>query len=840
MKMFPDSKNGINFSWLDPSLFHSLRIRTKLLIALIPSAILILVATGIITNWFSGQFLNEAIQRTVRLQTLALAHEMQTFLNLCREDILELSEQPITESRLTQFWHSRKKIRGWDYTGIAFLTKDPESSIFLVSTGDSLAKVPTPDLQLIRPDPRELADKLKPLGKQGVWISPAIETIYPVVTESTFNRNLSKEVIRLVTSHIKEDGTSDGLVSIAVSAKRLRDIMSVFNSANSPVFAYIRSPELRYSYLVDGDGWIWFQSRESEASSEELSTHLARTGFSGTFGKPGLGFAFKPSPHHAEYWKMVHEIQRSKHGIITLQDSSNQDNSLADSFYVSYAPVHFNASPGHAPIVYAGVAFVDRSRLGLWAGYRQIDVIFVITLCTTVLMSAIIFALSRIITRPILRLAAAVNEIQETGELRQIELRDHDYETSFLKYSVNNMLSTIKKQLEEIRIKDEKLLDSTQRERAKLEDEIRTLKQNFLFQNIQDIVGLGPVIESLKTDILKAASVEADVLIIGETGTGKQLAAEAIHKNSSQADKPFISVNCGALDENLLLDELFGHIKGAFTEAKTDRKGAFLAADGGTLFLDEIGTASPRVQQSLLRAIAMRKISPLGSDREFDVEVRVIAATNEELKVLVEEGRFREDLYYRLNVITIRSPALRNHKEDIPLLADHFLKEAGRIMNKEYIGLTQGALEKLKLYHWPGNVRELKNCITRAVAMAEGSLIHTQDIMLEMEDYAPGDNGTGEMLAEQPEAKVKDQIATVSARIQLNQRQEKVLSVLLQSGEISRSEYQKVIGDGLPTRTAVYDLQDMVKKGIVRKVGRGPAVRYRLNKLQHANQRLEA
>ena len=166
--------------------------------------------------------------------------------------------------------------------------------------------------------------------------------------------------------------------------------------------------------------------------------------------------------------------------------------------------------------------------------------------------------------------------------------------------------------------------------------------------------------------------MDVDVLIIGETGTGKQLAADAIHHLSPRKRKPFTSINCGELDENLLLDTLFGHVKGAFTEARGDRKGAFLEADGGTLFLDEIQTASMSVQQSLLRAIAMPKIKPLGSDREIDVDVRLIAATNIDLSTLIEQNRFRSDLYFRLKVISIHTPPLREHRENLPLLAGYF------------------------------------------------------------------------------------------------------------------------------------------------------------------------
>ena len=337
-----------------------------------------------------------------------------------------------------------------------------------------------------------------------------------------------------------------------------------------------------------------------------------------------------------------------------------------------------------------------------------------------------------------------------------------------------------------------------------------------------------PVMESLRLDILKAASVDADVLILGETGTGKQLAAEAIHRHSARSDKPFVSINCGALDENLLLDELFGHVKGAFTEARTIRKGAFLVAQGGILFLDEIGTASAKVQQALLRTLSVRKIAPLGSDQEQDVDVRVIAATNEDLKELIDLGRFREDLFYRLNVITVRTPPLRDHREDIPVLAESFLNEAGRQMNKEYMGISRGALETLKAHHWPGNVRELRNAITRAVAMAEGSLIHSRDIELEGAQNIMKSSAVDQVVPGVPLGHEDEDDTKLPAGIELNERQKKVFPILLRQGEISRSEYQKAVGNGLPTRTAVYDLQDLARRGIVVMTGRGPATRYKL------------
>jgi DNA-binding NtrC family response regulator len=313
-----------------------------------------------------------------------------------------------------------------------------------------------------------------------------------------------------------------------------------------------------------------------------------------------------------------------------------------------------------------------------------------------------------------------------------------------------------------------------------------------------------------------------DVLIIGETGTGKQLAAEAIHRLSARCEKPFISINCGALDENLLLDTLFGHVRGAFTEAKTERKGAFLEADQGTLFLDEIQVASPRVQQAMLRAIAVRKIKPLGSDRETDVDVRLIVASNVDLREAIQSGQFREDLYFRLKVITIHTLPLREQKENIPMLARHFLTLQERMAGRAGMGLSKGALSKLMRYDWPGNVRELQNCITRAVVMAERPVIQAEDIPLDVGDW-DGDPGSGFLPAAVRSAEAD------GPAIDLNHRQRKAWTAIMAQGRITRSRYQEIIGGNLPTRTAIYDLQDLVSKGILKKTGSGPATHYVLS-----------
>ena len=223
--------------------------------------------------------------------------------------------------------------------------------------------------------------------------------------------------------------------------------------------------------------------------------------------------------------------------------------------------------------------------------------------------------------------------------------------------------------------------------------------------------------EVIHTSQLVAKS-KSTVLITGETGTGKEMVARAIHYHSAQREMPLIKVNCAAIPETLLESELFGHVRGAFTGAATNKKGKFALADGGTIFLDEIGTMSPALQAKLLRVLQEREFEPLGSERTQKVDVRVIAATNRDLRQMVGDGRFQEDLYYRLNVIPIHIPPLRERREDVPILVEHFIAKHAQRAGKRIDGLEPGVLEALQAADWPGNVRELENTVERAVVLS--------------------------------------------------------------------------------------------------------------------------
>lgn len=266
-------------------------------------------------------------------------------------------------------------------------------------------------------------------------------------------------------------------------------------------------------------------------------------------------------------------------------------------------------------------------------------------------------------------------------------------------------------------------------EHTSLKSENQDLKQRLRFDQ-QNFIGRSEPMRKLLEMIAMIAPSEATVLISGESGTGKELIARAVHANSLRKDRPLVSINCAALSESLLESELFGHEKGAFTGADKRREGRFMEADQGTLFLDEIGEVSPLMQAKLLRAIQEREIQRVGSNQTLSVDVRLIAATNRDLLADVEAGRFRQDLYYRLNVVTVDSPPLRARREDIPLLAMHFLAKFAERNRKPVKGFTPLAMDMLLKYSWPGNVRELENSVERGVILLSGDFISEKELPL--------------------------------------------------------------------------------------------------------------
>jgi two-component system response regulator AtoC len=278
------------------------------------------------------------------------------------------------------------------------------------------------------------------------------------------------------------------------------------------------------------------------------------------------------------------------------------------------------------------------------------------------------------------------------------------------------------------------LRKAEEREQLRRENQLlrREVAKEYSFENI---VSKNEKMQKLFDVIKKVAQYKSTVLISGESGTGKELVARALHYNSERSQNPFIPVNCGAIPENLLESELFGHAKGAFTDAIRTKKGLFEEADGGTLFLDEIGELPGPLQVKLLRVLQEGEIRRIGESKSIKVDVRIVVATVKDLTKEVNEGRFREDLFYRLNVLPIHIPPLRERKEDIPLLIHHFINKFNQSMNKNVAGIDHGALEALMNHKWYGNVRELENTIERAIVLTDKDIIGLENLPIEIQEF---------------------------------------------------------------------------------------------------------
>ena len=311
-----------------------------------------------------------------------------------------------------------------------------------------------------------------------------------------------------------------------------------------------------------------------------------------------------------------------------------------------------------------------------------------------------------------------------------------------------------------------------------LKTENRDLKIRLKEQSFShDIIGKSPAILSLLDTIHMVAPTDANVLVAGESGTGKELVSSAIHFNSSRKHKAFVRINCAAITETLLESELFGHEKGSFTGADKKRKGRFLLADKGSILLDEIGEMSLAMQAKLLRVIQEKEITPVGSDQNIKIDVRIIAATNKDLKKLSDQGSFRSDLYYRLNVVSVEIPPLRERKEDIPILALHFLEIFSKKNKRDIKGFSPDAMDAMIRYEWEGNVRELMNCVERGVVLARSDYIRLEDLSF-------------------MKATIVDKIGggTDLGNIRLSQIEEKAILSTLESADGNKSEAARRLG----------------------------------------------
>ncbi|MCD7984268.1 MAG: sigma 54-interacting transcriptional regulator [Desulfovibrio sp.] len=827
------------------SFFVNRSLTSRMLLLGLPLLAAVLALIFFVTGGSLANLVNRAIARNTQLQTQAMSLALEQILVETRNQLLILAAGSMDRQEMARRLKFRSRADGLRYREVAFMGLTPENRYLLLNYGGEIIAVP-PHVALDAP--AGPFHNISPGQRPGhVNVSQPLEVVYSMVPIDKSLQSLAFYVLRFSTPIYDATGNFQGILILSLDLNALRDTMSLYSSPEAPISAGAGT-RVR-SLFFDQDGWMLFQSEnlDNDSGEKALRSDAVRAGFRGDFGRPGFSMAFRPGPEHLNYWTMVAEVQAGRSGRLPLSEVGTAwNNGQMRVESVSYAPVTFMPNPEGPRVVVGGLAMLDSSFTSTHAGIQLLSIYTLCFLGGLLLLGLSLWWLARNMGRSLNLLSGELRSRNEDDSAEPLNLPPLPLELEAIKQNVDTLLDRLR--------------------RARADQLSQAAAQTALWQReaVEDLpdpadlptrglVGASLPMQVLYDQIQKASQVLADVLIVGETGTGKELVSESIHRLSARADGPFITINCGALDEALLMDTLFGHVKGAFTEAKQARKGAFLAAEGGTLMLDEVGNATPKVQQALLRALSTRCIRPLGSDHDVPFDTRIIAATNAELRGDGQDGSFRDDLYYRLAVITIHTPSLRQRKEDIPALMVHFMNEAVKTrepgMPRTIPRISRGALEKLMRHHWPGNVRELKNTLTRALTFCDGDLILAENIQLDpggqSVKYTPDGNASQESrTSEETKGGEPDAHRDPPARStpaseqgtgeapsvpnpdQLNHRQRELLPRLAALGSVSRQEYQNLAGKGISMRTAQYDLQQMVRLGLMRKEGRGPAQRY--------------
>ena len=827
-------------------LFVNRSMTSRVLLLGLPLLTLVLLLVFLATGRSIEALVNRAIARNAQLHAQAMSLSLEQILTETRNQLLILAAGSMDPKDMVRRLQFRVRAEGLRYREVAFMGTDPSQRYLLLSYGGEIISIPPDIASATVGNPFTSLSAAQRPGH--VQVSQPLEVVYSMVPLNDSVQSIPLYVIRFSTPIYDSQGVFQGMLILSLDLTVLRDAISMFSSSSAPLRTADDETRIR-SIFFDNQGWMLFQSENLEADEAggRLNSDSLRAGFQGEFGRAGFSTAFRPGPNHVNYWSMVSNVQAGHSGQIFLDNSDawGHENSAVEG--VSFAPVTFAANPDSPRTIMGGLAVLDTSFTATRTGIQIIGIYGICLLAGICLLGLGLAWLARGTTKRLRRLSNEVNMRIDSHSSNPLVLPPMPRELEQLKDAINALLHRLRRSEEEQL--NQQLMQDARRAREPAENmpELDDIPENGL-------VGTSAAMQDLRANILKAAPTMADVLVIGETGTGKELVSAAIRQASPRANGPLITINCGALDENLLMDTLFGHVKGAFTEARQPRKGAFLTAEGGTLMLDEIGNAAPKVQQALLRALSTRMIRPLGSDEDVPFDTRIIAATNAELLQDAQEGSFREDLYYRLAVITIRTPPLRRRKSDLPLLAVFFLTRAAESQGLPTPRLSRGALRKLQEYHWPGNVRELQNCLARALAFCENGLIFAENIQLGPDtlprDIARPERGklscpparadsrqphgeaaeTAESPVAQPvPAESEDQgamPAAEDAQPRLNARLARLLPQIVELGSISRQEYQDMSGKDISMRTAQYDLQILVRLGLVRREGRGPAQRY--------------
>lgn len=724
--------NSLEFA----AFFMNRSLASRMLMLGLPLLAMVLLIIFAATGSNIESILDRAIARNAQLQSQAMCLALEKILEETRNELLILAAGSMNQEDMLNRLKYRARAEGVRYREVAFESPAPESRYLLINTGDEVVNVPMQQALASASSPFHTGSGDMRLGY--VSLAQPLETTYPMVPVNGGTRSITLQVLRFTTPVYDDVGRFIGHLMLSLDLRELRDIISEYSAPEAPIATSTPNNRI-HTLFFDRYGWMLFQSEIPDANllQKSLGTDVVRAGFTGDFGRPGFATAFRPAPDYVNYWDMVSDVHEGRSGQLPLyQQQTLWSNNQMRVERVSYAPVTFRPMAEGEREVLGGLAVLDTSFTSTRMGLQLMGIYSCAFAGGLLLLGLSLWWLARQTGRSLNAVTEELERRNAIGDSTSLDLPQLPRELERLKLGINSLLERLHHAAELRRLRAAEDDALAQREPAPDLPHPEDLPTNGL-------IGTSPAMLALCDNVRKASQVLADVLVVGETGTGKELVSEAIHRLSARGSGPFITINCGALDENLLMDTLFGHVKGAFTEARAPRKGAFLTAQGGTLMLDEVGNAAPKVQQALLRALSTRRIRPLGSDEDVPFDTRIIAATNASLIDDSQKGSFREDLYYRLAVITINTPPLRDRKSDIPSLTVYFLSEAlaAKARLKAETGaaaavpptlpqISKGAMSKLMEYDWPGNVRELKNTLTRALTFCEGGILFAEDIQL--------------------------------------------------------------------------------------------------------------
>ncbi len=581
------------------------------------------------------------------------------------------------------------------------------------------------------------------------------ELIKKIAPEDVVEGQRYDGVIRFAKSVTDENGKLIGVVSLALDHMHLMQFTQHIKAMEKKATVFAGYRDADYTYLFDDQGWIithpklWNIRGVDHTGKPVPALTEKTTAVQSLVGQRAVNLQYLDWKMGQGYHAVVLETRKGHTGIATT-------NNLAGVLRTRvYSPIFYHTGPYARYGIFGGVMLgtrVDKfiellrqmnSRIGQKITQMRRSIFWPLLTAVAILFVLAIF-ISRGIMRPVRALSEAARKIGSGRLDTHVPVSGTD-EIGDLAQSFSDMTKSLKETIKQLEVRNRELknaqrqlIEAQKAKQRKLEQELAQLQKEIERASFANMVAVSEEMKQVQQEIVRVAESTATVLILGDNGTGKELVAEAIHRNSPRRDREFVKVNCAAFDDNLLASELFGHVKGAFTGATGVRKGLFVTADGGTLLLDEVGDMSLEMQKMLLRTLQEGEVVPLGSSKVTKVDVRIIASTNQDLLRCIKNGSFREDLYHRLNVISIRVPALKDRKDDILPLARFFLAKFADKEDKPITRISPDAEQFLLGYSWPGNVRELENAVERAVIRSRDTELRLDDFQLtEQEQDAP-------------------------------------------------------------------------------------------------------